>query len=77
MCTFEDLGDNEKTCVGVIAWRGRLDDCGGWPAPSDLGVMIAEAPACLARHGSADDQEILSRLMQLEEYQARHWPRRA
>ncbi|MHB8388543.1 MAG: hypothetical protein ACYDBH_03050 [Acidobacteriaceae bacterium] len=72
MCTFERLEDGGKTCVDVIGWRGRLDDCGGWPAPADLESMIEESPECLDWHGDAEDRRILGHLIGLKDYLARH-----
>ena len=72
-CTHETLSDGTSCCLGIVAWRGRLDDCCGWPAPADLESLIAHAPACLARHGTADDRKMLGRLIELEEYLVRHY----
>ena len=72
-CKRETLSDGSSYCSDVLAWRGQLDDCCGMPAPADLASIIARAPACLAKHGTADDRAALGRLIQLEEYLARHY----
>ena len=72
-CTFESMSDGTSCCSDILSWRGRLDDCCGWPAPADLESLLAQAPACMGKHGTADDRKMLGRLIEMEEYLARHY----
>ncbi|MHB8257816.1 MAG: hypothetical protein ACYDHY_17295 [Acidiferrobacterales bacterium] len=69
-CKFEfvELGNGERICKDVLAWRSRLDDCCGQPRLDEIRDVVAAAPGCLAWHGNNDDTAAWCRLVELASY---------
>ncbi|MHB8409381.1 MAG: hypothetical protein ACYDHY_15005 [Acidiferrobacterales bacterium] len=70
-CTYERLGNGDRICTKVLAWRSRLDDCCGTPAPKDLQALMESAPECILFCGNCDDIDAWARLSDLNDYQKR------
>lgn len=74
---FVRPGGGKRVCTEILAWRSRLDDCCGEPAPQDLLSVIVSAPTCIRQHGNADDVGHLNRLRALYDYAEQYSDKRA
>lgn len=69
-CTIEQTPEGE-VCTHLAGWRGRIEECGGMPPPSEIAQMISDAPDCLSSCDNPETVEALGRLIQIDHYLGR------
>lgn len=53
-CEFDFYADGPE-CIAVADWRAAVNNSGIEASIEEVKALIAQAPTCLAAHGSQDD----------------------